>query len=243
MIAEILLSFSHETVLVPLVVLGYIWISQRIFFNAICLILINMLISFVLKNIFQIPLNPNLEKQGYAFPSGHMQSCIVVYGYLMKSTPSVVLKILIVFLLIGVGQSLVYMGYHNYFDVLGAIFFGSILVLLSKYLSPKTTFVTATLLLLYILLLYQMLEHLWLAYYGLIGIISSYTLFAEKTTKINLKQKVLATALCFGAIFGIKTFFGIFLSHLPPFISQIQWILIGFVIPYSTFISLKTVKN
>jgi len=122
-------------------------------------------------------------------------------------------------------------------------FFGSILVLFSERLSPKIIFITATLLLLYIILLYQMLEHLWLAYYGLIGVISSYTLFAEKTAKINLKQKALATVLCFSAIFGIKTLFGVLLSHLPPFISQMQWILIGFVIPYSTFISLKIIKG
>jgi len=124
--AKIILSFSHETVLVPLVVLGYIWISQRIFFNAICLILINMLIRFVLKNIFQVPSNPSLGKQGYAFPSGHMQSGVVLYGYLMKNTPSLLLKILIVFLLLGVGQSLVYMGYHNYFDVLLWFYFSFI---------------------------------------------------------------------------------------------------------------------
>jgi undecaprenyl-diphosphatase len=39
-----------------------------------------MLFNFALKIIFQVPLPAHIGKQGFAFPSGHMQSSVVLYG-------------------------------------------------------------------------------------------------------------------------------------------------------------------
>ncbi len=41
-VAKIFLSFSHDIVIIPLLILGYIWLEQKVFFNAICLILQNL---------------------------------------------------------------------------------------------------------------------------------------------------------------------------------------------------------
>lgn len=42
-IAKFFLSFSHDIVIIPLLILGYIWLNREVFFNAIYLILVSIL--------------------------------------------------------------------------------------------------------------------------------------------------------------------------------------------------------
>lgn len=180
-IAKLLLSCSHSTVIVPLIIFGYIWIDRKIFFHALCLILLSMLFNFALKITFQIPLLPHLGKQGFAFPSGHMHSCIALYGWLITKIPKFIIKIILINLLIGIGLSLIYFGYHNYFDILGAILFGSILIFtytyfLNKFKNNSKIFkllllLFSTILMLYIAIIYQTAPYLWLTYSGFVGIL------------------------------------------------------------------------
>lgn len=89
---------------------------------------LSILINIALKIMFQIPLNPDLHKIGFAFPSGHMQLSTIVYGWLALKIPSARLRVLIGVILIGVGCGLVYFGYHTGLDVLGGVFFASLLI-------------------------------------------------------------------------------------------------------------------
>lgn len=131
------LSFSHWVVILPLIILGYCLISRRVFCHAVCLLALSMLLNIVLKNIFQIPLSPTLGKEGFAFPSGHMQAVTVLYGWLALNIKHVWFRLSVVIILSGVGFSLVYMGYHNYHDVFGGLFFGTLLILLYHVLRLK----------------------------------------------------------------------------------------------------------
>ncbi len=244
-IASFFLSFSHDTIIIPLVILGYIWVDKKIFYNAICLILFSIIFNFVLKNIFRVPLSPSINKQGFSFPSGHMQSSVVLYGWLLINTQNLIYRALIITLLICIGSSLIYVGYHNYFDILGAIFFAVLLIFAYCLLLSRKEksleliiFSCSTILIIYIAVFYGIVEHLWMAYYSIIGLITSKKVFAKYHTTQDLKNKILATVICFVAIFIIKAFFAIkFISYLPDFIRQIQWVIISFCIPFSPFIA------
>ena len=131
------LRFSHWVVIVPCIVLGYCLISRRIFCHALCLLALGILLNIVLKNMFQIPLSPALGKEGFAFPSGHMHVATVLYGWLALNIKNRWFRLCMVIILLGVGFSLVHAGYHNYYDVFGGLFFGTLLVLLYHVLLLK----------------------------------------------------------------------------------------------------------
>ncbi len=156
-VAEFFLSFSHSFIIAPLLIIGLIWLDRTIFLQVICLVLLSMILNIALKETFQIPLAAWLHKPGFAFPSGHMQTTAVLYGWLAYQYRNVFIRIATLILLTGIGMSLVYFGYHNYFDVLGAIFFASILLffyaqILKRYPAelPFLIIITGTLLMLYI---------------------------------------------------------------------------------------------
>lgn len=238
-LAEFFLSFSHTSIIISLLILGYIWINQKVFFHAICLVLINILFNFTLKLIFQVPLSSSVGP-GYAFPSGHMQASMVLYGWLITKVSNVLYKTLLAIILVGIGISLVYLGYHNYFDVLGGVFFGCILIalynLFIKNNTPKLPIAVlafATALMLYIASQNAITAHIWMGYYALIGVIFAEYTYARNTNTLNFQSKIIATIFCFLALFIIKKLF-VYVSG-PVYISQLQWLIIGFCIPFSTY--------
>lgn len=239
--AQFFLFLSHDKVIIPLLILGYIWFDQKIFFHAIRLILINMLINYSLKVTFQIPLEYyDGKEKGFAFPSGHMQSSVVLYGWLMMKIQDFWYKALTIILLCGVGWGLVHCGYHKYFDVLGGICVGFLVIFLYTILAGKKKIISpvllfcSTCLMLYIAYIYKIPEHVWMAYYALIGTILSEYIFYDEALVLTTKNKIFATAFCFVSILLVKTLFKF--MHLPLFLFQMQWIIIGFSIPGSTHI-------
>ncbi|WP_342279041.1 phosphatase PAP2 family protein [Candidatus Tisiphia endosymbiont of Myopa tessellatipennis] len=176
-----------------------------------------MLFNFALKIIFQVPLSAHIGKQGFAFPSGHMQSSVVLYGWLMTKTQSRICKILITGLLFGIGMSLVYFGYHNYFDILGAIFFGSLLIAFYTFLAstkkqilPPVLLTFTTFLMLYIASIHKVEEHLYMAYYALIGVIFSENIFTKKNNNYNYKstkQNISNNTVFFHALYNQNAFY------------------------------------
>ncbi len=134
LVTTFFLSFSHWVVILPFIVLGYCLISRRVFSHAVCLLALSILLNIVLKNIFQIPLSPTLGKEGFAFPSGHMQAATVLYGWLALNIKNAWVRLSIVIILLGVGFSLVHAGYHNHYDVLGGVFFGTLLIFFYHFL-------------------------------------------------------------------------------------------------------------
>ena len=252
-IANGFLAFSHDTIIIPLVILGYIWLDKKVFYSAICLVLFNMIFSAALKATFQVPLAPSIGKAGFAFPSGHMQSAFVLYGWLMSKTHKMFIRLIMLVILAGIAVSLVHFGFHNYYDILGAIFFGGILLLIYQKLLSKyefslswSIFFSSTIMIVYIAYVYRIESHLWMAYYGLIGIMFSEKTFSnlkdsnqsflnnKKPTTKNVISKIVATIFCFGAFFLIKIVFASeCMSDLPGVVSQLQWALISFCIPLS----------
>ncbi|HJK86655.1 MAG TPA: phosphatase PAP2 family protein [Candidatus Megaira endosymbiont of Nemacystus decipiens] len=245
-IARILLEFSHETIIIPLLIVGYIWINREIFFHGICIVLLSMIFNTSLKATFQIPLNPSIGKVGFAFPSGHMQTSVSLYGFLYTFTRSILLKTFLIVLLALIGVSLIYLGYHSIVDVFGAVFFASALIYSYKYLSKNVKAlnfflmigVFASTLLVYIKSLHAIPPHLWMSFYALLGLLASQYYFDHKKTlgSQTKKSKLIATIYCFSFLFLVNAAFAV-KSEITLFIAPLRWFCIGILIPFSVFLS------
>jgi undecaprenyl-diphosphatase len=123
------LSFSHATVIIPLAVLGFLFLDRQVFFHAVTVLLFSIVINWALKVTFQISVDPDKGKGLFLFPSGHMQTSCVFYGWLWCAYPHLFARTLNAAVLCGIGTSLVYFGYHSTFDVFGGLFFGFILIM------------------------------------------------------------------------------------------------------------------
>lgn len=242
-----LLLFSTDLLIIPIIVLGYMFLERKIFYHAICLMILSALFNVALKVTFQIPLTPLLYQEGFAFPSGHMQYAFSLYMWLAIHASKLIIKALATTLLIGIGLGLMYFGYHNIIDVLGAVFFGSLIVILyralwglnKEKLLLKLAMVFSTCCVIYIGFMYKIEPHVWKSYYALIGILFSEYHFGQEESmleakKESLKFKLLATIICFSALLVINGMFKLF--ALPVMIAQIQWMMVSFFIPFSPYL-------
>lgn len=249
LLATLVLEFSHESIIIPLLIIGYIWINKDIFFHGICLVLISMIFNASLKATFQIPLNPSLGKEGFAFPSGHMQTSVVLYGFLYTFIQNKALKMCLLALLIMIGASLIYFDYHNIMDILGATIFALSLIYLYKYIIINRVCLKSRYLFLaviifvsiclgYIKLIHIIPPHLWMAYYALFGLLISQGYFDSKgliSTK-NRTDKLIASILCFACLFLVNKVFSV-KSEVMLLITPLRWFFIGVSIPLSVFVS------
>lgn len=242
--AQAFLFFSNDIFIIPMLIVGLIWFDRATFYHAVCLILLSILVNVALKVSFQIPLSPTLHKQGYAFPSGHMQLVTVLYTWLAYKMRFFGCKIGVAVILVGIAMSLVHFNYHNYYDVVAAVFF-ALLLLVSYHFSslkwpkyiPWYILVVANLLLFYIYLRTGViLSHVWMAYYGLWGLIIAEQMANRKLVHTFRSHKLLATLLCFAAITIIHGFFRYIVTfNQPASLYQLQWLFIGLIIPCVNF--------
>ncbi len=79
------------------------------------------------------------EVDGYAFPSGHTQSALVVWGYLASQLRRRWATVVAVVLIIFIPLSRVYLGLHFPTDLLGGYLAGGVILLLFLLLSPRLT--------------------------------------------------------------------------------------------------------
>ena len=242
-LVKLILSFGHETIMTPTIILGFIWLNRDIFYHATCILLLSMLFSFALKVTFK-----KISTYGFAFPSGHMQASVAIYGWLAYKYNKQFGYIFATIILSGIGISLVYAGYHDYPDALGGLFFALILISLYNFSLSKMkknidiiSFIFATCLMLYIFWRQQqILPHLWLAYYALIGFMLSARLFGSEIELTSKSQRILASMIFFLLMLTIhKIFSWIIINDLPVYFSQIKWLLIGAVIPCSSLFTKK----
>jgi undecaprenyl-diphosphatase len=245
LIGKGVLEFSHETVIIPLMIVGYIWGDRKNFFHAICLVLTSVVFNATLKSIFQVPLSPVLSIEGFAFPSGHMQTSMALYGFLYTCTKNTVVKIGLISLLMMIGFSLMYFGYHNIYDILGAVFFALLLIFAYKLLRRKTSeyvllaiiIVFVSMCLLFVKLIYKISPHLWMSYYALLGLVVSEYYFQRQGVDNHLKKKQLvATLLCCSFLVLLNTMF-VLKCNILSVLQPLRWFFIGFFIPFSVFLS------
>lgn len=135
-VADGFLTFSHAIIIAPLLIIGFATRGSfliippsrkgtQVWGYAILLVLFTMIFNAFLKSLFQVPLDPALGISGFAFPSGHMQSSVVLYGWLALVYRNPNLRGILLFILMGMGIGLIQKGYHDYIDVGGSIIFGT----------------------------------------------------------------------------------------------------------------------
>ena len=228
------LFFSNDSLIIPILILGIIWLNKEIFYHAICLLLLSMIYSHALKVSFQI----SSPLYGFVFPSGHMLASTVFYGWIAYQYKNIILSILTAALLIGVAISLVHANYHEYFHVVGGFFFAILLMIAYQYILLKKplwinrfSIIVATILMLYIYLKIGAISaSSWLGYYALIGFIFSSAVFQEKALlKKSNMIKIFISILSFLAIFSIGYIFKFI--DAPVYLFQLKWLFIGISIP------------
>jgi len=261
-IAEFFLFFSEGKLLFSLIFLGLISKEEDFNYPALILLL-TMILSSLLKYYFAIPypeqLVKKLGKTGYVFPSGHMQSCIVFYGWFLlnnKFNKQNWFRISILLLLFGVGISLIYEGYHSFFDIMGAIFFGLLTILIFKQIIGKLTLnfsrvqikllfflvvlILSSFLMLILKVFYEILPHLYMAYYTIIGLTIGNYLIENKLIK-NLKFKEISLFLIIMIIFTLV--FILQIKTSPLWFGELKWLIIGIIISFLSLAIKKGKKN
>ena len=195
-----------------------------------------MIFSAFLKSIFQIPLAEHLNKTGYAFPSSHMQTAIVFYGWLFIAHKNTLVRSLVSIILLGIGFALIQQKYHNLYDVLGAVLFGLLtlfvytIVLQIKLFMNKPFLLGYMLIALSIGLLFSMdslLQHTSMAFMVLAGFTLSWTIFSDS---IEVTLSFVRSMIGFFSIIGVY-FLALQIKHYTNLEYDIQWLIIGISIP------------
>ncbi|MFO1257137.1 MAG: hypothetical protein U1E78_01750 [Gammaproteobacteria bacterium] len=120
------LTIDQPFTMILIVIIGYLLINEAIFAKALMLLLFTMVYNTFLKAHWQIPLPPASGLEGWAFPSGHMHSAFVFWGWLAFDSKNRYLMALIFVLLSFTGFGLVHRGYHYPLDIVGAVCFGAV---------------------------------------------------------------------------------------------------------------------
>ena len=179
-LCNIVLSTIHEAVLLPLLVSGILWGDRRIFFSSINNLLLAMLLAAALKAYFQVPLAPHLDKNGFAFPSGHMLAATAFYGGFITITTHKWIRWTLAGNLACIAYALVAQGYHNTNDVAAAACFACLLVGATHTHQYRTSHLVfslrsaafASVCVLSCAWLHQVPPHAWIAYGLLCGFLT-----------------------------------------------------------------------
>jgi len=250
-LTQFFLAFSHPEVIIPLAILGYIWIERRVFFHAICLIMLSMIVNPALKSTFKVPLSPELAGD-FALPSGHMQLAVILYGWLALNYKNKAFRSSMAAVVCAVAFGLMQAGYHNALDIIAAIAAGAAVLFAYNYCKARFAKRFAPLLMgfsalamAYTAQMHRIPAHSWLAIYTLIGALSAQYLLQKSDANAlqnnrNFIANMLATIIATAALFIINTVFAN--QNLPLFISQSGWALIGLAVISAPKLSQRITK-
>ncbi len=136
-----LLDYLFKALLIPnnasfailLLLYGFYFIDQHKFYYITITTLFTIICSCYLKTIWQIPLNPEIFKSGYAYPSGHTMFNIVMYGMILFYYPKLWVLSLSIFSLITGFIAMVYFKFHTWIDISGGICYAGLILIFAYY--------------------------------------------------------------------------------------------------------------
>lgn len=225
------LKLGHITILLPAMVICMIFHRRDIYAKAACFLLWVMIFNTLLKFLFKVPLFEHLGN-GYAFPSGHMHASCAFYGYLLYKTPRWFVKVLLLLLLGCLGFSLIHCQFHDLKAILGAVGFFilefAVYYALSRAYGDAWTGVVATAAAIGCMLLlhhcYRLQFHVWLAFYGLVGL--ELSLLTKEVRLQSLSQKTLALALA--AMFAALVYYLFRYWAFPvDYLAELRFLFLG----------------
>lgn len=201
-IAKFFLSFGHVFKVFLIIVICITYGNRKLIGKATILLFFSMIYNTLLKQIFKVPLYPHLG-EGYAFPSGHMHAFGLFYGYFFIHSKNPVFKVFTSIIIVGISISLVYMRYHHAFDVFGAVVFFVVELFIDDYIVHNYGEKIDLLVILSIcvistfglfLEMHEIQFHIWLALYGMVGIILAFFVIKNSGYQ-NFLQKSLSLAI------------------------------------------------
>jgi len=223
-IAKAFLFTTNEFFIISVICIGYFSEKRPAFCRALFIFLLTLILNPYLKSLWQIPLAAHLGKEGYAFPSGHMQSAMVFWGWLAFEFFNIWFFSFAFFLLVGIGLSLIHFGYHSLTDIMGAVFFAVLTLVLYygifRLLKNKNLGLIGILLALFSMIIIYFLPNptfnIWIALGSLVGFSFGCSLINKSATLT--KNKMIKIALAFVGAGFIYYAFGI----IKPLVNEIN---------------------
>lgn len=240
-LTKFFLSFGQEYIYEIIIIVGFTIFRRQLFARAICVLLFTTILNILLKYTFEIPLNPALNIKGFAFPSGHMSSGVVFYGWFFANIRHFLLRIIIVVILTGIGFSLIYKGYHYPVDIIASVTIGMMVIafvysLTKEDIVQKYPFMLGTFLwvltvpmVAYLKIIdVNCLAWVWTVFWGLLGFTISWGLFYKylelPQSKLNYFFNLVIIVVLIALIEYINYFFKQYLGYK----FYLTWFLIGF---------------
>jgi len=124
LIAKTGFAFSNPYILISVIIIGLLNRQEKIYGRVLFLLLFTIIYNLYLKSLWQHPLPPPLE--GWAFPSGHMHSAVVFWGWLAIEYRRLWFSAIVGLILCLVAYGLLYSGYHYPIDIVGSLAVGAL---------------------------------------------------------------------------------------------------------------------
>lgn len=149
-IVKFITEFGNYTVMIPVIILFYLFNKDKSFNRYFTINLVAIFTSnFIVKNIIRRdrPIDINLIiENGFSFPSGHSMVSFAFYGFLiyylyhtdLKKPLKYGLMALLSFIILLIGLSRIYLGVHYASDVIGGFLLAFIyLVIYIKFIYKR----------------------------------------------------------------------------------------------------------
>ena len=189
--ARAILLLNSESVIWPFILIGLCFIDRLKFTHVLAITLFALAYNPFLKSIFLIPLNPEIGKIGFSFPSGHTQIAVSCYGTVFILFKNKIMRATIVCLLMLIFWGMVHFRYHTWTDIIAGVGFtvlfqGLYFFILAKVEKSNDYILHALMLIvcfLFILFIYYRAwipDHMWFSVYGLSALTIIKFLFQKK---------------------------------------------------------------
>lgn len=138
LLLKILTFPSSAYVIVPVYLIGLFSNKRRFYILSLILFFLSTPLNILLKEFFQIPLNPDLGlTHTYAFPSGHIQNTAILWGSLAVFYTNSWIRIAVGISLILNGIAIHLLGFHTVLDIIGAYYVAIVFLLIFFQVFPK----------------------------------------------------------------------------------------------------------
>lgn len=149
-IVKFITEFGNYTVMIPVIILFYLFNKDKSFNRYFTINLVAIFTSnFIVKNIIRRdrPIDINLIiENGFSFPSGHSMVSFAFYGFIIyyvycshlsKLEKTIIISILTLLVLM-IGLSRIYLGVHYASDVIGGFVLALVyLIIFIKYIYKR----------------------------------------------------------------------------------------------------------
>lgn len=265
MILELLIHYllflSDYRIIITFAAIGFWFYDRTVFANSILITAFAVIFNYALKCYFKVPLAEFLHKEGFAFPSGHMQSSGTFYVFCLISAYlanfnkkiKVYITIATITVLAIIAYGLVFKRYHTIDEVAWALVIAILTALIYSYILFKTnqnkyiiTVILTILSMICLLFAYYSCginNYIWWFVYFFIGFAVAWVLLPtlEKPAKISLL--FYANYLIILALTLWISFNDITLFRQNSALYYIHWLAVGSVFPCMAYLQDKFRKN